>query len=176
MENQLLVSRHKAGIGSARAENHGLLRYAQSIIADTAVQVGSLINGVCTEDGDKVPPESHSIVTIRFSWTASPDSGDRYGLMSIALSPDDGFVRVNAAPLPADEQNILLENKVSLRELTTQKLGQTLMDTYTQMVKRLTPAVCQMAECDSSAEPEDSIWTRIRSLAVAQPAELAIQS
>jgi hypothetical protein len=179
MENQRLVTRkRKARTGNAIYENIDRWHQANSMITDVAVQVGALINGVCSDARDSsTSPESASLITIRFSWTDSPNSADQYGLMRIALAPGDGFVRINATPvMSSDRSGNTFENALSLRELSSQKLGQLLMDVYEQTIKSFTPWACEKARCESPAEPEDSIWHRIRSLAVMQPAELAVQT
>ncbi len=179
MENQRLVTRkRKARTTSERYGDTDRWHRANSMITDVAVQVGALINGVCTDARDSsTPPESGRVVTIRFSWTDSLNAIDQYGLMRIALAPGDGFVRINATPVASlDKRDSTFENAISLRELSSQKLGQLLMDVYEQTIKSFSPWACEMAECESPAEPEDPIWHRIRSLAVMQPAELAVQT
>lgn len=145
-------------------------RQARSIITDVAVQVGALIDGVCTDSGDPI----HSWA-IRFSWPESAGAGHHAGLMRIAMSPAEGLVRINASPLDSPDKGLVFDRSVAMWELTSQKLGQVLMDAHAWTIRNLTPGLCQMGTSDSPPGTEDVLLRGIKSLAVTQPAALSVQ-
>jgi len=137
MENRLLTSRRKAAARKTRPEERYRWHSAQATITDVAVQVGSLINGVCSDARDLVSPQLANVVTIRFSWTGSMDTGNHHGQMRIGLSLADESVRVAAVPLDmSGGRTSIFENVLSLADLSSQKLGQVLMDAYEHVSRR----------------------------------------
>ena len=151
-------------------------RQAQSIITDVAVQVGALINGVSADLGEaSVPAEPIKTWTIRFSWAGAEDAMDHHGLMRIAMSPADDLVKIHATPLDPPDVKLLFERAIPMWELDSQKLGQVLLDAHAWIVRKLTPGLHQTATRESQAETEESVWSRIKSLALTQSTELSVQ-
>lgn len=151
---------------------------AESIITDVAVQVGALINGVCCHSkGSSTKLGRDRVgVTIRFSWAEFPETSNRGGLMRIVLL-DDGLVRVSASTkgAPGGQRNES-ESIIALRELSREKLGQILMDNHARVTRSLIPGVCQTVAVNPQPESEESVWARMKSLALVDSGQqLAVQ-